>query len=121
MIAFNGENGLSERDPSELDLEHSKQDIALVRSLARNGLLSTEQIAALSARLVRIAETGQEERMRLAADKTLSVFQVACMKLLLDSSKGSGADSTNVTNQQINIYLPDNRRELTNGNGNGKH
>ncbi len=125
MIAIASENNeLPERTPNELDIEHSKGDIAMVRSLARHGLLSADSIHAISKRLEDVAMHGEEERMRVAADKALAVMQISLMKLLVDKPEGSGAGST-VTNQQINIYMPANGREtdqLTNGhNGNGRH
>jgi hypothetical protein len=119
VIAIPDHNG--KRKHADLDLENSKQDIATVRGLARRGLLSADSIQAISARLERVATTGTEERMRVAADKALSVLQISLMKLLMDNARGEGGNSP-VTNQQINIYLPSNGRELTNGhNGNGKH
>jgi hypothetical protein len=118
MIAF----PTNERTPSELDLEHSKQDIALVRGLAKKGLLSLDDMAGLAARLNEVLTSSTEERMKVAAGKALVTLQVSLLRLLKDCALGSGGE-TNVTNQQINIYVPDNGREtyLTNGNSNGRH
>jgi hypothetical protein len=121
VIAFpNDAGGLAERDPSKLDLEHSKADIALVRGLAKRGLLSPEQMAAMVLRLENVAINGEEERIRVAADKALASLTVQLMRIVVDSAKGSGDQSASVTNQQINIYLPANGREVTNGS-NGQH
>lgn len=117
MIAFP-----AERNPNELDLEHSKRDIALVRSLARQGLLSPERMQQLAARLEKVASTGKEERIRVAADKALVTMQVSLLNILHDSaSEKSQAATQTVQNQQINIYLPQNGREAIEQNGNGRH
>ena len=119
MIAFPS-NSLPERTPSELDLEHSKRDIALVRSLSRKGLLSAESMAAMAQRLESVAKNGDKERIRVAADKALVSLQVALLRLLRETATGP-AQTSSVTNQQINFYLPTNGRELANGhNGNGR-
>lgn len=98
----------------------------MVRGLARHGLLPADRLIAISERLERVAQNATEERLRVAADKALAVMQVSLMKILADAAMGVGGNSANVTNQQINIYLPENGRETaaieSNGdNGNGKH
>lgn len=114
-----------ERTPDKLDLEHSKADIAMVRSLVKRGLLPAEHIQELAERLERVAAANEGDRLGMAADKTLASMQVALLRLLVDCGKGSGMESASVTNQQINIYLPSNGREtqpaLPSANGNGKH
>jgi hypothetical protein len=125
VIAIPSDNG-GERDPSELDIEHSRRDIALVRSAARQGLLTPDRMGALADRLEKVATTEKQARIRVAADKALVAMQVAMMRALDDSARGSGGESVaSVTNQQINIYLPANGREQANGhlaNGrNGQH
>ena len=120
MIAMANPNGLPERNPGELDIEHSKQDIALIRSLANKGLLSPDSIKAIAERLEQVAVGGEKERTRVAADRALAAMQISLLKLLMETARGSGGDSGPVTNQQINIYLPQNGREsnglgMTNG------
>jgi hypothetical protein len=90
--------------------------------LAKKGLLSLDDMAGLAARLNEVLTSSTEERMKVAAGKALVTLQVSLLRLLKDCALGSGGE-TNVTNQQINIYVPDNGREtyLTNGNSNGRH
>jgi hypothetical protein len=123
MIAIPNDNG---KTPDRLDLEHSKADMQMVRSLARKGLLSERGMWRMKRRLENTARNSGEERLRVAADKTLAALQVALMRILTDSTRGAGGKVLEIENQQINIYLPANGREehpvLTNGhNGNGKH
>lgn len=121
MIAI--ANPQPERNPNELDVEHYSSDIILVRSLCRQGLLSVERMEALRDRLETVANTSADVRMRVQADKTLASMQIQMLKLLHDSHRGTGGESQ-VTNQQINIYLPSNGRETTalpSVNGNGRH
>lgn len=116
MIAIPSGNGaLPERTPDKLDLEHSKRDIGLVRKHARRGVLRGDRLARVITRLEDVAQNGLEERLRVAADKALAAIHLASLKILADVAKQPDKQTASVTNQQINIYLPDN------GRGNGKH
>lgn len=108
--------------------EFTRSDLAMVRSLAAQGLIDGPRMAGMTGQIAEIVENPDSpQRMRIAAFKALAALQVGMMKLLSDLHKLPADAAANVTNQQINIYLPSNGREATNGhltNGhasNGRH
>lgn len=92
---------LTERTPSELDLEHSRSDIAMVGNLAARGLLTGEQIDAHMARLLKTATTAKSERLRHRAEEAIGRFQDARSKIILQAEKLKQAERFSIDRNEL--------------------
>lgn len=99
---------------------HRREDLELIRRQATQGMLPPATIMGLLQELAMLAiDKDSKPRTKIAAVRAVTPLQLGLLKLL-QNLHGVGAEqatAANVTNQQINIYLPANGREAVASNG----
>lgn len=129
MAAGDGQHEPAERrgylpaDPRRNDtLEHiglpnisvyRREDMVMVLNHAKQGLLPPATMARLQDEIAMIIDNPHtKDRVKVSAFKALAAVWLAILKEIRSMHGcGDAQQAASVTNQQINIYLPENGRE----------